>query len=425
MVTFSQVPLDVIFYFLILLFLSGFFSSAELAMMSLSRFHVDQLVREKRHNARLLLKLKQNPHKLLTTILIGNNLVNIAAAAIATSLAINLFGSMGIGIATGVTTFLVLLFGEIIPKSVAVNKARTMALIFSPVLAFLQFILFPIIFIIDLIASVFTRFFGEPEKEHITEQEVAEIAVLSERQGQIKRREREMIQNVLAFDTRTVEEVMTPRLDVFSLEMHLPLKEAMPQIIASGFSRIPVYDKKMDKMKGVVLVKDLLPLMDRKIKLQDAMKPVLFVPENKKLDVLLREFQKKKSPFALVIDEHGLFIGLLTVEDILEELVGEIYDEADKVETRIKKIDKNTFLVSGKASIQNLNDRQNLGIPQQEDYDTLAGYLMDRMGRIPTDGEEFSENNLLFTIERVLGNRIAQVKVSRTPAKRKSHPKHH
>ncbi|MBR9692824.1 DUF21 domain-containing protein, partial [Candidatus Woesearchaeota archaeon] len=212
--------LTTIIVFLVLLFLSGFFSGAEIAMISLSRLQVDRLVKQKKRNAALLEKLKSNPHKLLETILIGNNLVNIGAAALATKLSIDLYGNVGVGIATGVTTFLVLLFGEIIPKSVAVNHRKRISLIIAPILYVLQWILTPIIWFIDGFSSVFTKMFGEPEPERVTEEEILDVVSAGEQDGSLKKREREMIQNVLEFDDTNVDEIMTPRLDTYCLEMH-------------------------------------------------------------------------------------------------------------------------------------------------------------------------------------------------------------
>lgn len=406
--------IDTVVWFFVLLVLSGFFSSAELATMSLSRMQVDRLVREHRKNAVLLRKLKSDPHKLLTTILIGNNLVNIAAAAIATALAIELLGSIGIGIATGITTFLVLLFGEIIPKSLAVSHASRMALYMAPLLYFLQIVLTPLIVVIDSIASIFRRFFGEPEEDRITEEIVTDVVDESQRQGGLKTREAEMIRSVLDFDDRNVDEIMTPRLDVFSLEMHRPVADVLEEILDKGYSRVPVYDRKMDRMKGVVLVKDILRVRENpKTLLLDIMQPVLFAPETQTLDRLLREFQRHKTPFAIVVDEHGLFIGVVTSEDIVEELVGEIYDESDKEEDLVQEVDKKTLLVAGKAPISFLNEQHHLKIPEADDYDTLGGFITDRLGRMPKEGDKVQSHSIRYIVQSVTRHRVKSVKVKR------------
>lgn len=406
--------LTIIVVFLILLLLSGFFSSAEIAMMSLTQLQVGRLVKKKRRNAKRLAMLKENPHKLLETILIGNNLVNIAAAAIATALSIQLFGDAGIGIATGITTFMVLLFGEIIPKSLAVNHRKAIALAITPILYGLQWLLTPIIFFIDAIASFFTKLFGEPEQERITEEEVIDIVQASEQDGSLKKREREMIQSVLELDDTCVGEIMTPRLDVFCLEMHQRIVEVVDGVLESGYSRIPVYDRLKDRLKGVVLVKDLLRALkegrEQEI-LKGVMQHVLFVPESKKLDSVLREFQRKKSPFAIVVDEHGLFIGIVTIEDVLEELVGEIYDENDTVnDTVVQKLDATTFSIPGKMPIADLNDKHAFKLPVSDEYDTLGGFLMNRLGRIPLVGDQVEYDHWLFTIDRLSQHRIITVK---------------
>ncbi len=405
--------LGTIIAFLILLFLSGFFSSAELAMMSLSELQVERLVKHGKRHAKTLQRLKQEPHKLLETILIGNNLVNITAASLATVVAIQLFGSLGVGIATGITTFLVLLFGEIIPKSLAVNHRKRISLAVSPILYGLQWLLTPLIIIIDWIASLFTRLFGEAERERITEEEVRDLVKASEQDGHIKKREREMIQGVLDLDDTSVEEVMTPRLDTFCLEMHERVEDVIDTVLKSGYSRIPVYDKKVDNVKGIVLLKDLLRALlegKRREKLESLLQQVLVVPETKKLDSLLRDFQKRKSPFAIVVDEYGLFIGVVTIEDVLEELVGEIYDEDDADEQlTVKKVGKSAYRVAGRVPIDELT----FGFPESEEYETLAGLLMTKFGRVPKRGEQIVINGWRCTVEQVERNRILSVRVER------------
>jgi putative hemolysin len=398
--------------FLVLLFLSGFFSSAEIAMMSLTKLQIERMQKRGKKNAKLLAKLKENPHKLLETILIGNNLVNIGAASFATAVSIQLFGDTGVGIATGVTTFLVLLFGEIVPKSLAVNHRKSISLAITPILYALQYILTPVIIVIDWIASIFTKMFGEPEPERVTEEEVVDIIHASEQDGHIKKREREMIQGVLDLDDTNVEEIMTPRLDVFSLEMHRTIGEVIDEVLESGFSRIPVYNRSQDEIKGVVLVKDLLKaLKDERgeLLLEAVAQDVLFVPANKKLDSVLREFQKKKSPFAMVVDEHGLVIGLLSIEDVLEELVGEIYDENDPQDDAvIQKIDKHSFIIPGKLLIADLNDELGLKLPESEDYDTLAGLVMGKLGRIPKPGAVVKVAQWKLTVKNVTHHQNCQ-----------------
>lgn len=403
-----------IIIFFILLLLSGFFSSAEIALMSLSRLQVERLVKQKRRNARTLAKLKEDPHKLLETILIGNNLVNITAAALATKLAMELFGNSGVGIATGVTTFFVLLFGEIIPKSLAVNHRKRLSLAISPFLYALRGVLTPIIIIIDALSSFFTRLFGEPEPERVTEEEVLDMVEASAADGALKPREEEMIRNVLEFDDTNVDEVMTPRLDVYSLEMRVKVKEVIAEALDRGFTRIPIYDRKMDNVRGVVNIKDLLRALHEgrgDAPLKSIMQPAFVVPETRKIDSLLREFQKRKNPFAIVVDEHGLFIGVITVEDILEELVGEIYDEGERAEEPVRKLAADTWLVLGKTPIDELNEKYGFSLPESDEYDTLAGYLLNLLGKVPREQRRVVDGKYEFLIEQVRQNRIEYVKI--------------
>lgn len=400
--------------FILLLLLSGFFSCAEIVMMSLSRLQVRRLVRQNRANAQQLAQLKEDPHRLLQTILIGNNLVNIGAAAIATKLAIDLFGNAGVGIATGITTFLVLLFGEIIPKSLGVNHTKRIALAITPLMRVLKTLLTPVIIVIDVIASFFTRIFGEGEKERITEEEIHDILKTSETEGQISRRERRMIENIFRFDDTSVDEIMTPRLDVFCLEMRRTVGEVTPSILEHGFTRIPIYDGRMDNIKGIVINKDLIGA-NPKQQLKELLKPVYFVPENKRLDTLLREFQKRKTPFGVVVDEHGLFIGIVTIEDLLEELVGEIYDEDDASVEMVRKVDGDAFIVSGKTLVDDLNTEHHFSLPLSEDYDTIGGLVIHQLGRIPKPGDEAELLGLVLRVEKVHRNRVVRVRVTKAP----------
>ncbi len=403
--------LGTILTFILLLFLSGFFSSAEVVMLSLSQLQVRRLVKQKRRNADRLARLKENPHRLLQTILIGNNVVNIGAAAIATKLSLELFGEPGVAIATGIVTFLVLLFGEIIPKSIGVNHAKTLALIFTPILSVLQWLLTPLILVIDAIASVFTRLFGEAERERVTEESISDLLTLGEKDGMIKQQEREMIQNIFKFDDTSVDEVMTPRLDVFLLERHQRVSEVMPLILEKGFTRIPLYEERCDNIKGLVNTKDLLAALHEKkdCTLSELMKPVLFVPENKKLDSLLREFQRKHTPFAVVLDEHGLFIGIVTLEDVLEELVGELYDENDPAERLVIPMSSHSYHVSAKALVADLNEEYDFQLPESDEYDTLGGLIMAQLGHIPRPGEELRIGRVQLTVKHVARNRIVDV----------------
>ena len=404
-----------ILIFVVLLFLSGFFSCAEIVMMSLPIRRVRQLNNQDIKNADRLEKLLEHPHTLLQTILIGNNLANISTASIATALAIEMFGNSGIGIATGITTFLVLMFGEIVPKSIGVNNKEAIALAITPIMLILTKVFKPIIIVINKLAKIFTRFFGKAETEQVTEEEINELIKEGEEVGSIKSREREIIENVFRFDDMTADEVMTPRLDVVCLDVNNQLIDVLDQIIEQGFSRFPVHDGNKDDIKGVLLLKDVLNSLGKKVnpKLSEIMVPAFFVPENRNLDSLLKEFQHKKNPFAIVIDEHGLFIGIVTIEDLLEELVGEIYDEDDAESHDIKKVSKGTFVVSGKALVEELNNEQGFSLPISEDYDTIAGLIMDKLGRVPIDGEEIEIEKTILVVNSMHRNRVNVVTIHR------------
>ena len=273
-----------------------------------------------------------------------------------------------------------------------------------------------------MFATLSAKLFGEPERELFTKDEIRDVVTASEHEGHLKAGERMMIQNVLKLDERNAGEMMTPRLDVFCLEMHRKVGEVLDAILAEGYSRVPVYDTKMDQMRGVILVKDLLKMVKEKRKglsLEEVMQPLLVVPENKKLDGVLREFQRRKAALAIVLDEHGLFIGIVTIEDVLEELVGEIYDESDLQESAaVQRLGDGSLLVSAKTLIAELNEQHSLAIPENDDYDTLAGFLMNSVGRIPRQGEEFTIGALRLIVERAAHHRVVTVKVVRAERQR-------
>ncbi len=399
---------------LISIILSGFFSSSELAFFSISTIELRRLVKKKVKHAVLVEKLKSNPHRLLSTILIGNNLVNIGGSAIATALAIDMFGNTGVGIATGIMTFLILVFGEIIPKSYATRNAAKIALRIANIMRFLTYLFYPLVILFDAITKIFTPKISK--RPLVTEEELIDITALSEEEGSIKSREKKMIHKVFELDDIEVKEIMTPRPDVFALDYSEKVLKVSNDIIGSGLSRIPVYDKKLDNIKGVVYTKELISVLIDKNKrdratLKDIMRKPFFVPENKITDALLREFQKNRIHVAIVVDEYGVVTGLVTIEDILEELVGDIFDETDESEKLVKASGKKGFLILGKADIEDVNEMTGLRIEDDEGYETISGYILEKIGKIPQEGESFEIGKLTVKILGMKGNRIQKVKV--------------
>ncbi len=409
----------------ILLILSGVFSSSETALFTLDTIRVRHMVEKKVKNAELLMEVKQDPHKILSTILICNNLVNIGASAIATSLGLSIFLNSGfnvnqsvqLAVITGAMTFLVLCFGEISPKTIAARHAEKVSLVLIGPLVFLSKVLFPVIFFLDFITKAVVKIAGEPaERPLVTEDELKQMVVVAEEESEIKRKEREMITNIMEFDLIDVREVMTPRPDVYLVDGNKTLKELMPKLMKTSFSRFPVYEKHPDNIIGVVLMKDLNEAMSKKKssqKIKKFTKKVLIVPETKHIDKLLPEFQKKKQHMAIVVDEHGNMAGIITIEDLLEQIVGEIYDETDKVEREIIKLKPKLFKVKGHANVNDVNNKLKIGIKAKDEYDTISGFVLDRLGRIPKKGEVVKYKKAEITIEKIEGNRITDLKITK------------
>lgn len=396
----------------VLLVLSGFFSSAETALFSISRAKAIHMAKEKSRVSQLILKMKDDPHRLLSTILIGNNIVNVGASALATSVAIQLVSSNAVGITTGVMTFLILVFGEIFPKSLATrNNILIARLVIYPVY-WLSLLFHPIILMLNFIPRITGKIQKKPK---VTEEELLTIVEVVEKEGEIKEEERELIHNIFEFDDTAASEIMTPRADMFVIDISKEWN--LKDIVMSGFTRIPVIDGDIDHVVGILNVKDLLMhqvTSEEPVDLRKIMREPYFVPENKKLDGLLQQFKKRKQHMAIVVDEHGGVSGLITLEDALEEIVGEIIDETDRFEPCIVKLNKNEWRVLGKTEIDEINEKLQLGIPEEGDYDTFSGFVLDAIGRIPDEKEEIVFPNFTVVVNRVEGNRIKEYLVRKT-----------
>lgn len=402
---------------IVLLFLSGFFSASEIALVSLSSYRVRHMVTEKRVCATHIKRLKDNPHRMLTTILIGNNVVNIGASALTTVVMLNMFESYAVGITTGVMTFLILVFGELTPKSIATRNNEKVAQVVAPVLWFMSIILSPLLFFFEKLTNVIMFLLGVKEADSsITEEEIKTIVEEAEEEGTIKEMEKEMIHNIFEFDDINTSEIATPRTDMVVIEAKKTVVDAVKLISRKKLSRIPVYAGHKDNIVGIVYVKDLLKYMstaaNKKKKISSVMKKPFFVPETKNVSNLLRLFQKRKEQMAIVVDEHGHVTGLITLEDVLEEIVGEIMDETDKVDPHIEKAGKDAWFVSGRADIDEVNETLNMHLKGDE-YDTFGGFVLDYTEKIPDEGEEFKYKNFFLKIEEREGNRILKVKVKK------------
>jgi len=389
---------------ILLLIISGFFSSAETALFSISKAKAIHMAKKKGQINALILKMKEDPHRLLSTILIGNNIVNVGASAYATAVTIKLVDHNAVGIATGIMTFLILVFGEIFPKSIATrNNVLIAKMVILPIF-WLSIMFYPMILLLNFIP----RITGKIQKKHrVTEEELLTIVEVVEKEGEIKEEERELIHNIFEFDDTAASEIRTPRADMFVIDVNKQLN--LKDIVQSGFTRIPVIDGDIDHVIGILNIKDLLlhhSMSDAPVDVRRIMREAYFVPENKKLDNLLHQFKKRKQHMAIVVDEHGGVSGLITLEDALEEIVGEIVDETDRFEPLIVKLNKNEWRVLGKTEIDEINDVLGLNIPDDGDYDTFSGYVLDVIGRIPHEKEEIAFDKFTVVVNAMEGNRI-------------------
>ncbi|MBW1890488.1 MAG: HlyC/CorC family transporter [Deltaproteobacteria bacterium] len=400
---------DQIFVLLVLVILSGFFSSAETSLFSISKTKAIHLAKNGTGTYRLIRRMKSDPHTLLTTILIGNNLVNVAAAALATSIAMESFPNFAISIATGGMTFLILVFGEVFPKSIATRNNVLIARIAIYPVYWLSLLFYPIIKFLNFIPWLTGRI---RKPQAVTEEELMTFVEVVEEEGEIKEEEKELIHNIFEFDDTNASEIMTPRADMFVIDITEELK--IETIIDSGFSRIPVIHHDIDDVIGVLNIKDLfrhLASGDKNIDIAQIMKKPYVVPENKKLDNLLQQFKKTKTHIAIVIDEHGGVAGLITLEDALEELVGEIVDETDKEEPHIVRLKPKTWMILGKTDIDDVNDELGMEIPDSATYDTFSGYILDAIEKIPAENEEITLGRYVITVKEKDGNRIIRYTV--------------
>lgn len=390
------------------LFLSGFFSMSETALFSISKIKALHISKDGSKSGRLILRMKEDSHTLLTTILIGNNLVNIGASALATSIAIAYFQSNAVGIATGAMTLLILVFGEIFPKAFANHNNVVVSRVVIYPLYWLSKILWPLIIALNFIP----KFHGTMDnaQETVTEDE---LITMVEEDGEIKEEEKEYITNIFEFDDTCCSEIMTPRADMFVVDTAEGLD--IQAILKTGFSRIPVIEDAIDNVVGILHIKDLFSRYLEKdnsgaapdsLDVKAIMKKPYFIPESKKLDSLLKAFKAKKSHMAVVVDEYGGVSGIVTLEDVVEEIFGEITDESDKNTPDIVQIKGNKWLVSGKTDIYHLNKALNLGIPESVNYDTVSGFFLELVERIPNPGESIRMNNWIFSVKDMDGNRI-------------------
>ncbi|TDX51061.1 hemolysin family protein [Orenia marismortui] len=406
---------------LILLLLSGFFSSSETALMSVDKIEIRHLKQEGNKKAMVVDRLLNKPNQLLTTILVGNNLVNIAASSIATALAIDIFGTKGVGIATGVVTLFVLIFGEITPKSFANKESEKVSMMVARYIELFYYLLAPLIKFLTIVTSFVMKKSGANQmpKPFVSEEEIRRFLAVGEQEGVIETDEKQMINSIFEFDDTNVKEIMVPRIHMACVEINDSLDELIDIIINLGYSRIPVYNDTVDNIVGVVYAKDLLNLLKKdnyEVDIQKIMRPAYYIPETKKVDNLLTEFRKEKIHMAIILDEYGGTAGLVTIEDLLEEIVGDIQDEYDEEEKWIKVFNEDEILIDGRVDIDEINEILEIDLPE-EDYETISGFILSMLGYVPKAGEWIEFENLKIVVEKVIQRRISKVRIKRVKEK--------
>lgn len=389
---------------------------SETALMSLSRIRLRHMVEERVPKAELVEKLIEDPSKLLGAILIGNNVANIAASAVATVLATDLFGDTGVGIATGVITILVLIFAEITPKSIAKQRAETVSLLVATPIKFIVIIFKPLVYIFTTISSIFTKMFdGGPsaDKSSITEEELRTMVGVSEEEGVLENVEKEMIFNVIDFADLLVKDAMVQRVDIVSVDEEASYDEVMDIIKNEQFSRIPVYRETIDNIIGVLNVKDLAMVENIRedFNISKYIRETLYTFEFRKILELFKEMKRTRNHMAVVLDEYGGTVGLITIEDLVEEIVGDIEDEYDEEKHPIDVISDNEYVIDGSLRLHDISDLIGFNIDSEE-FDSIGGLMIGELGRVPEEYEEVNTvSGVKLIAEEILKNRIKKVRM--------------
>ena len=405
---------------IILILLSGFFSASETALTSFRSTNLEGFEENGEHGkVELLKKWLKNPNEMLTGLLVGNNVVNILASSIATVVTINIMGgtsNSSVAIATIGMTIILLIFGEITPKIIAKNHSVKIAGVVIAIVYFLTLILKPLIKILMFISKFISRLLGIDLKDEaimITAEDIKSLVNVGEAEGIIEEEEKEMIHSIVGFSETTAKEVMTPRTSMLAFEGEDTLDEVWDEIIENGFSRIPVYEETIDNIIGVLYIKDVLGVIKKgetNVPIKNFIRPGYFVPETKSITEILQEFRKLKVHIALVLDEYGGIVGLVTIEDLIEEITGEIRDEFDTEEEEfIRKIDDNTYEVDGMVDIETLDKELNIKLPESEDYESLGGLILTELGKVAVVNDEIIVSGVRLKVLEVEKMRVAKV----------------
>ena len=400
----------------VLLLGSGFFSASETSLMSLSKIRIRYMEDEGVKGAKLVGSLIEKSSDLLSSILVGNNIVNIAATSVSTSLFISIFGDGGVAIATAVMTVLVLVFGEITPKTIAANSPEKVAVVVSKPISIIMKITKPIVWVFNLLTGIIFKIMGienDGVKPFITEEELKAMVNVSHEEGVLEMEEREIINNVFQFGDMQAKEAMIQRLDMVAVNIEDSYDEIIELFKSEKLSRLPVYQESIDDIVGILNIKDIIFLSDEEIEnfdIKDYVREAFFTYEFKKITQLLEEMKKEKTQMAIVVDEYGGTAGLLTIEDLVEVIVGDIDDEYDEEEEEIVKINDNEYLVEGSTKISDVNEQLGINL-ESEEFDSIGGFIIGYLKRIPEENEIIEVEDVKFKVESIDKNRINKIRI--------------
>ena len=407
-----EIPLLVV-----LIGLSGFFSGLEVALVGVRMAKVEQMVKDKVKGSTSLLKLKKNPSRMMASVNLGNNLVNVASTAIATDIALKIFGNDGLAIVIGIMTFLILVFGEITPKTYCNANAPKIAARYSRILLAFSYAFYPIVRMLEAITKGIIKMTGSSDNPPgITEEEIKGVIDQGLKDKAIEKQESELVHGALNFDDIVIRSVMTPRTKMFTLNSKKILFEALPEINNSGFSRIPVYSENSDNIIGIVHVRDVLKSLEhdeKVISLESIMREPIFVSQEKMVSDLLKEMQGRQTHMAIVVDEFGGVEGCVTLEDLLEEIVGEIHDEKDTIEEIFQSEGNDVILTDGDIEIDKINEIFKTSIPEGDDYSRLNGLLHEKLRDIPKEGDKIEIDSLRIIVEKVSKNKPDKIRIEK------------
>ena len=423
---------------IILILLNAFFAANEIAFISLNDAKIEAMAKDGNKNAKKIQKMLEKPSRFLATIQIGITFGGFLSSALASdtfgsklapvlhnifpALTVETWTGIAIVIITIILSYFTLIFGELVPKRIAMKKYETIAFASIGVIRFVSLLTLPFVRFLEFSTNIVSKLFGVSgaEEEVVTEEEIRMMVSVGEEKGTIEQNEKEMINNVFEFNDRTVSEIMTPRTEIFALDCKLSMADAIEAIAEDyKYSRVPVYKDNIDQIIGIMYVKDmLLEQKNKNTKIKNIIQDVFFIPDTKPINETFAEMRKNKKQIAIILDEYGGTAGLITMEDILEEIVGDIYDEFDEFEKEYEQIDENTYVIDGGMPIYECNKILDIEIPEG-DYETLSGYIIDELGRIPGEKEKpvLELENVVYKVEKIKSKRIIKVKVCITDAK--------